>query len=341
MQDEARRATGTDRHFRGFVREDIPAVTALFDAADRADRLYKLADEENIRVTFEGPASSPESMVTVAAFDGVLRGVGKVSPTFHSSARERIYGVMMRIHPSVRQEGLQHIIAQRLVQWAREAEAGREREQAEKVRVRSYVFETQAASIEAWEALGLRKVRTGWTMARPLDQPVDGSPAPLGINLRTYRFPDDNSEALVAFNSAFSDYYDHHPISEAAWEREMGAPYSRPDLSWLAFSEEGISEVVGIAGCQVNEGENKQTDRLEGWIEGIGVVPAFRRRGIGKALLSHCLQSLRDAALEIALADVDSESVAAVRLFESVGFRARSALLQYECSLADLRLQDQ
>ena len=88
----------------------------------------------------------------------------------------------------------------------------------------------------------------------------------------------------------------------------------------------------------MNDSQNRQTARLEGWIEGIGVTPAFRQRGIGKALLSRCLNSLRDAGIDTALADVDSGAPNAVRLFQSAGFSTRSILLQYECLLAQTQL---
>ncbi|MFL5733665.1 MAG: GNAT family N-acetyltransferase [Chloroflexia bacterium] len=267
-----------------------------------------------------------------------LLGMGRVAQYFHSSTGERVYHVMLRAHPSARPQGLQHGIARHLVGMARELESEAGTQPADRVRVLTYVFDSQTSSVEAWEELGLRRVRTGWTMARGLLEPVEEEPAPEGVILRTYRYPEDNEQALQAFNSALANYYDFHPVSQSAWDREMGAPYSRPDLSWLAFSEGDRDRAIGVAGCQVNESQNEQAGRLEGWIEGIGVVPDFRGRGIGKALLSRCLQSLRDAGLETALADVDSESTAAVGLFQGAGFAARSALMQYECALEEIRL---
>jgi ribosomal protein S18 acetylase RimI-like enzyme len=245
--------------------------------------------------------------------------------------------MMLRVHPSARPQGLQHTIARQLVEIARELESGPWTQPGEKVRVLTYVFDKQTSSIEAWEKAGLCCVRTGWTMARMLSEPIQVESAPSGVTLRTYRYPEDNQPALDAFNSALADYYDFHPVSQSSWEREMAAPYSRPDLSWLALSETAPSRIIGLAGCQVNESANKQAGRLEGWIEGIGVIPAFRHRGVGKALLSRCLQSFRDEGLEFALADVDSASMPAVALFQWAGFSVRIALLQYECALEDIQ----
>ena len=333
-----------DWHIRAFNQEDIPGIATLFDAADRADHLYKLSSEEDIRESFGNIPSNATTRVIVAVgpsqpgtYETGVLGLGRVMTQFHSSTQERVYQVMLRVHPSARPQGLQHTIARQLVEIARDLESDPSTQPAGKVRVLTYVFGSQTSSIEALEQLGLRRVRTGWTMGRRLSEPIQVATAPDGVILRTYRHPEDNQRALDAFNSALAGYYDFHPVSRSSWEREMAAPYSRPDLSWLALSEAAPDEVIGVAGCQVNESQNRKAGRLEGWVEGIGVIPAFRHRSVGKALLSRCLQSFRDEGLEFALADVDSESMPAVGLFRWAGFSVRSALLQYECALEDIQ----
>lgn len=334
-----------DWYIRAFNQEDIPGIGALFDAADRADHLYKLSSEQDISDSFGHTNSDPMTRVIVAELTlqpgmGETRvlGLGRVTARFHNLAGERVYHMMLRVHPSARPKGLHHTIARQLVEIARELESEAQAQPVERVRVLTYVFDRQTSSIEAWEKAGLQRVRTGWTMERLLSEPIQVAPAPSSVILRTYRYPEDNQPALDAFNSALADYYDFHPVNPSSWEREMAAPYARPDLSWLALSKTVPSGVIGVAGCQVNESANTQAGRLEGWVEGIGVIPTFRHRGVGKALLSRCLQSFRDEGLEYALADVDSESMAAVALFQWAGFRVRIALLQYECTLEEIKL---
>lgn len=326
-------------HFRAFTPADIPAVTALFDAADRADNLYKLSSEDDIRETFaDTDRASPghlflvEAPVSPASGPPLLLGLGRVLPTFHAPTRERIYNVMLRTHPSARNQGLHHVIARSLIAEARAHESHPATEPAGKVRVRTYIFNTQQSSIEAWESVGLRKEREGWTMARALDPTIMAPQPPPGITLRNYSHPGDNSHALEVLNNSFADYYDFYPLTSGSWERQMADPYARLDLSWLAFSQQS-GKAVGLAVCWVNDSQNLQSGRLEGWIEGIGVIPTFRNQGIGKAMLGRCLRSLRDASLNIALADVDAGAPAALNLFHSTGFNPRSVLLQYECPL--------
>jgi mycothiol synthase len=328
-------------HLRPVQPADLPALAALFDAADRADQLFKLASAADIRaLCMDPPATVPTRLIVAAG--GVpsgttatsLLGLGRLAAHFHPATHERVYQVLLRVHPAARPLGLPHLLARQLVALARELEADPATPLAAQVRMRTYLFASQTASITAWEQVGLRRVRTGWTMARPLAASIAAVPTPDGVLLRPYQYPTDNPQALDAFNHAFADYYDFQPVSPSAWEREWAAPEARPDLSWLACPTAAPAEVLGVAGCQVNAGQNQQTGRQEGWIEGLGVVPAYRQRGIGTALLTRCLHAFRTAGLDIALADVDAASVAAVGLFQRAGFTVRSALLQYERPLA-------
>lgn len=332
-------------HIRPFQPADLPALAALFDAADRADQLYKLSSADDIReLCGDRAAPAPPRLIVV---DGGgppetagtrLLGLGRVAAHFHPVTQERVYHVLLRVHPTARPLGLPPLLARQLVTLARELETDPATPPAAQVRVLTYLFASQLSAIAAWEQVGLRRVRTGWTMARPLADPIAAVPAPEGVLLRPYQYPADHPQALAAFNHAFTDYYDFQPVSMGAWEREWAAPYARPDLSWLACPTAAPAEIIGVAGCQVNASQNRQTGRREGWIEGLGVVPAWRQRGIGRALLARCLQSFGAAGLDIALADVDAASPAAVGLFQRGGFTVRSMLLQYECPLADISL---
>src|SRR5436305_9977457 len=85
-----------DWHIRAFEPANIPGIAALFDAADRADHLYKLSSEEDIRESFGDTLSSETTRVIVAVEPfrsgmqeaGVV-GLGRVSAWYSSVTRER------------------------------------------------------------------------------------------------------------------------------------------------------------------------------------------------------------------------------------------------------------
>ncbi|MDQ3929237.1 MAG: GNAT family N-acetyltransferase [Chloroflexota bacterium] len=322
---------------------DIPALAELINAADRADGVYKLTTDEDLRDTMETPSLEPERWVIIVegpsppgVGEGLLLGFGRAFPSNDKARNERIYNVALRVRPDVRQYGLEQEIARRLVALLRQHEAEPRLEHVAKVRLRTYLFDTHASARHTWEQTGLRRVYTGWTMIRPLDNSLPDPQPVEGVRLRTYRRPDDNAAALQALNSAFSDNFDFQPLDERRWDYAMSASYVRPDLSWVAEPLDEPGRIVGFSICWITEEENAQTGRKEGFIEGVGVVPGWRRQGIGRALLLNSLHSLKSAGMEVALADVDSDSEAATRLFQLAGFGVRNSLLQYECYLDEV-----
>lgn len=332
-------------HFRYYRDGDIPALAELIGAADRADGVLKLTTEEDLRDTFSTPGLEPERRVVLVEGpplpdvpEGFLLGFGRAFPSMDSARNERIYNVALRARPEARKYGLEQEIARRLIEIARQREAVPGTEPAGKARLRTFLFDTHTSARQVWERTGLRRVRTGWTMLRPLDDSLS-EPQPVeGVTLRAYRRPEDNAATLQALNSAFSDAFDFQPLDDARWEYAMSASYVRPDLSWVAEPRDEPGRIVGFAICWITDEENRRSGRLEGWVEGIGVVREWRRRGIGRALLLNSLHSLRSAGMEAALADVDSQSVAATRLFQLAGFGVRNSLSQYECSLDEVAI---
>lgn len=330
---------------RGYRESDIPALAELIGAADRADGVYKHTSEADLRDTFATPGLEPERQVLVVegptlpgAQEGVLLGFGRVFRGSDKARNERIYNVALRVRPEVREYGLEREIARRLVEIAMQYEEGPDAEPVAKVRLRTYLYDTHTSARHVWEQTGLRRVRTGWTMLRPLDDSI-ADPQPVeGVTLRTYCRPEDNAATLQALNSSFSDNFDFQPLDEARWDYAMSASYVRPDLSWVAEPHDAPGTIMGFSICWITEEENERSGRLEGWVEGIGVVREWRRKGIGRALLLNSLHSLRSAGMEYALADVDSESVAPTRLFELAGFGVRNSLSQYECYLDEVRV---
>ncbi|MBI3979406.1 MAG: GNAT family N-acetyltransferase [Chloroflexi bacterium] len=66
-----------------------------------------------------------------------------------------------------------------------------------------------------------------------------------------------------------------------------------------------------------------------GWIDVLGVVPAWRRRGIGRALLLYGLLSLWDRGVLAAGLEADADNAPALRLYHSLGFVEVSTSVHY------------
>ena len=369
---------------RLYEEHDLPAIVDLVNQCDRADGLDKPASLSAFQAQFERSDLAPTRQVLVAEKSGQVEGAeqvpgydatlsqlpegtiiafGRAFPG--GSGEQRTYGLMVRVHKAARSKGLERIMARRLLEVVRAEESRPDVEPAHSVRLRTYLFPQHASVIGVMEQIGLRRVREGWTMSRQLEGKLQ-EPSPLkGLTVRTYRVPQDNERVLVALNIAFADYYDFQPLDNDRWNHEVQASYVRPDLSWLAIADAqeaagmvGSAEKVGdvsgnegkegpVAGfaiCWIDDEQNRQSGNEEGWIEGMGVVPGWRRQGIARNLLLNSLRSLQAAGMSVAMADVDAGGdpggSPAVTLFRSLGFTPREVLLQLECRLNSATIEN-
>ena len=122
----------------------------------------------------------------------------------------------------------------------------------------------------------------------------------------------DERAVFEVSDEAFRDHWGHLPASFEEWEKRKKRPGFDPDLWFLAVSG---AEAVGAAVCE---------DRPEvGWVDELAARRAWRRRGLGLALLRHALREFyRRGKRKVALA-VDSDSLTgAPSLYQRAGLRA-------------------
>jgi len=87
---------------------------------------------------------------------------------------------------------------------------------------------------------------------------------------------------------------------------------------------------VGYVGVAKDEKYNVEHDVKTGFITWIGVLPAYRRKGIGTRLLLHSLNVLKAQGLTSASLDTeDSNPTRAITLYEKVGFRVLQEYVTY------------
>ncbi|HYO48704.1 MAG TPA: GNAT family N-acetyltransferase [Chloroflexia bacterium] len=339
-------ANNVEWEVRPYREGDLRAIVALINIVNTTYKLNLVTTEEDMRRDFESPRSDPARQVVIVdgpkregVPGGMILGCGRITYDDVAETRERIYYPRVVVHPSIQGQGLERVIARRLVEIAREYEADPDFPRMEKVWVKAYTREELVPVCELWSEAGMKEVRHFWVMARPLDEPVDEPQLIEGVNIRNYNRPEDNERAKAAFENSFSDHWDHHPITQEDWDYWTNTPNMRPDLSLLAEVEGEPESIVGFCIITIFDEENRLKRVREGWIELLGTTGDWRRKGLGRALLLHGLHSLRSAGMDTALLGVDSQSLTgANRLYESVGFRLRSRELQQECMLDEVKL---
>ncbi len=188
---------------------------------------------------------------------------------------------------------------------------------------------------------GFERIRSLWQMRRSLQAPFERPMFAMGITLRTF-VPGRDEPAWIELNRrAFA----HHP-EQGAWTREdldqrEQESWFDPDGFFLAERDgrlagfhwtkiHGAQAAGGPGGGQAAGGpcgghERDQSGGAHGHeaigeVYVVGVDPAERGTGLGRALTLAGLRYLRSRGLFQVMLYVDASNTPAIRLYESLGF---------------------
>jgi ribosomal protein S18 acetylase RimI-like enzyme len=196
-------------------------------------------------------------------------------------------------------------------------------------RVRSYVVEGHELGALV-DGRGYRTVRASWTMGIEFGVEAPAEPVlPDGIEIRPYRHPEKEQRVYEAMQESFADHWDFHPASLANWrEFSVKTRHFDPDLWLVAWDGD---EVTGAALNYPQRGG----DPGYGWVGMLGVRRAWRRRGVGEALLRRSFAVLHARGLRKVRLAVDAESLTgATRLYERAGMHVLRRSNTWERELA-------
>jgi ribosomal protein S18 acetylase RimI-like enzyme len=182
----------------------------------------------------------------------------------------------------------------------------------------SVVVKTRTLTPQAqhlFESRGLRLAAALERLWQPLDRPVETVPPPPGITVAGW----DAGDGFDVYAEAYAGL----PSNPFAYSEEPGR--SRED--WLEWTE----DMEFVAGCSLlaRDVDGRPVGFVvcdEGGPLQVGTVPTWRRRGLGRAMVTAAIARLhalpdRDDVAEVA---VSADNVAAVRLFQESGFQPDS-----------------
>ena len=150
-----------------------------------------------------------------------------------------------------------------------------------------------------------------------------------GIRVRTFERGLDEQVTYQTDEAAAKDKGYHHPLSYEGWVKRMGMNHEKfdPGIWFLACAG---GDVVGVA-LNMRDFEPSTV-----WVDHLGVRRAWRKKGIGKALLLHSFCEFYRRGLKTVKLSVDSKSLTnAPHLYESVGMRV---VQQYHIYKKDLQV---
>ena len=271
---------------------DLPALMALAqDCLDADGGLPQLAAGPYLRDLFLADVGIAGRDDTTELLAAAALG--------HSGGRRTTTGL---VHPSARRQG--H--GDHLVEWC-QAQAG-----ADSPLVIAETMSIEAESLFA--AHGFHRVFAESVMRHKL-KAVPRVRRPEGISTRRFG-PDTATDFFAAFAASFADRPAYRPVPEQQWLAELlGDSTFRPRDSRVAYDEAGMP-VAFVVVC-------------DGWIDQVGVVPAWRGRALGAHLVARSLTALRKAGAERVYLCVNVDNPSRV-LYERLGFRVYGTRARYE-----------
>lgn len=134
------------------------------------------------------------------------------------------------------------------------------------------------------------------------------------LRIREFVKGEDEEIWLTIRNEAFKEYDDFRPGTMEdmeIWEKDPG------------FDPVGmfIVELNGEAVGRVQAYVDKQREEKKGFIRELGVVPRFRRKGIGRKLAKKAIENLKGRGMETAQCWIRDDKSIPKHLCESLGFK--------------------
>lgn len=183
-------------------------------------------------------------------------------------------------------------------------------------RLRLWAHGEQAGAAELAAGMGFARSRVLWQMRRSLYAPLPRPVLPPGVVVRPFRPGVDDAAWLDLNGRAFAALPDQGGWSEADLLRRVREPW---------FSAEGFltawdgDVMVAFHWTKVHGLDGHQHQPI-GEVYVVGVDPARRGQGLGRAITLAGLHHLRSLDLSQAMLYVDASNTTAITLYESLGF---------------------
>lgn len=323
-------------HIRPAGMEDAQAVTDLFNRCSQeiiqknefeAGELTAGWDSESLEMKKDTIMLwDRESLIAYADVWGVLPPYVRVN-------------TWVRVHPAYKNRGIGWV----LNQWA-EARARELTQKAERhlqTFTVNYMNIHDQASVQLLTDFGAKPVRYSFVMEGDLPEEIPATILPEDVRIR----PIDPAEYKKVYHlkeEAFEDHWGHIGTTEEEGLKEFGSehlqdPNYDPEL-WFAAEVGG--EMVGM----IFGNKSTSFGPDYGWVSILGVKREWRNKKIGKALMLHFFQKIKEKGSTKVGLGVDSENLTgATRLYESVGMHVIEQYVRMEKILRegiDLRVRD-
>jgi mycothiol synthase len=298
--------------------DDVEIVVDLINAAALNDTGRVATNREEKLIEWGLPQFCPETdTLLVLAPEG--RPVGFVELWDEEPfVRKYLWG---RVHPDYRGRG----IGNRLMAWA-EARARQSLDKAPpeaRVSVHTSTLHENRPAHELFEARGYTPARFFFRMLIEMEPGAPPPPPvwPEGVRVRPFVLGQDDRAVHATINEAFKDHWGF--ISGETFEEWLHwikeDEQFDPSVCFVAVTgETGEEQIVGVLMSRPQWEE----DASVAWIDELGVLRPWRRRGIARALLHQAFGKFhRRARYKVGLGVDGGSLTGATRLYEQASMR--------------------
>jgi mycothiol synthase len=183
------------------------------------------------------------------------------------------------------------------------------------LRFYGYARDSDHARIAAFERAGFARMTWGFIqMTRDLTTPIPDSAPSSDFVIRPLAGSPEVAGHVAAHRAAF----DTTNMTEGWRQATLRHPHYTPDLDLVAVTP--ADEIIGFCVSWLTPPLDALGGRRLAQIEPLGVLPAYQRQGVGRALLLESLRRVKNHGVE--QMDVEPELTGDARLaYEAVGFR--------------------
>lgn len=309
---------------------DVPAITKLLNRASLQMIGVEEENETEVLSELQAPGLDLQAdSLAIFSESGELVAYGDMFALVKPQVYPQVFG---RVDPDHMGRGL----GSALLAWS-EWRANQHLAAAPadlRFAIRAFTFGEWQPSADLMTGHGYTLFRHAFKMRRDFKGEIEAPEWPEGIRIETYNHPAEAKAVYLADIDAFQDHYGfiHEPF-EVGFERfkhfALEDEGFDPDLWFLAKDGD---EIAGLALCRKWDDEDKHA----GYVATLAVRRAWRKRGLGRALLLHAFRAFQSRGLTAGTLHVDAGSLTgAVRLYENAGMRVHRRIDRYEKVLRD------
>lgn len=302
--------------------DDLHSVADLIIACDIADTGKPDYSVEQLRDDWERePFSLALDACVILTADGQIIGYTDVCPSQHGGM---FISQNTCVHPAYRGHSLERELYRLSEARARQPRA----ETGEDALSSIWTVSTTQASNRVLEEEGYHATLVETRMEIDLDTQPPAPEWPEGVQVRTFVPGVDEGVVHQVIQEAFKDIGTREYLPLEDWvDGLINRNDFDPTLVFLVLANE---EVVAAVLCY-NYPEG-------GWIRQLGVLPSWRRQGLGMGLLRHAFgEYYRRGTYNIGLGVDPGNLTCAPRLYERAGMHVVASMVTYEKDLRSSR----